>query len=135
MKRIAFLSLVLALVIGLSGAAGTLFAHHGRQGTYDAEKEMTLKGVVTELSWRNPHVVIYMDVKDPSGKAVNWAFESSNVSTMSRDGWSRNSLKTGQEIAVTFNPSRAGAPIGVVRKVTFADGKTIGSQGSANTID
>ena len=135
MKRIASLRFAFVVVACLSIAAGTLFAHHGRQGTYDAEKEVTLKGTVTELAWRNPHVVIYMDVKDAGGKVVNWGFESSNVSTMSRDGWSRNTLKTGEQISVTFNPSRAGAPIGVVRKITFADGKTIGSRGNANTID
>ena len=69
--------------------AGPLFAHHGRGATYDATKEVTLTGTVTELAWRNPHVVIYMDVKDENGKVINWGFESSNVSTMSRQGWSR----------------------------------------------
>ncbi len=123
------------LFASLSLVAGSLFAHHGRGATYDGDKEITLTGVVTELAWRNPHVAIYMDVKDKDGKVVNYAFESSNVSTMSREGWSRNILKPGQEITVTFNPSRAGAPIGIVRKVALADGKVIRSQGNANTID
>lgn len=123
------------LFASLSLVAGSLFAHHGRGATYDGDKEITLTGVVTELAWRNPHVAIYMDVKGKDGKVVNYAFESSNVSTMSREGWSRNILKPGQEITVTFNPSRAGAPIGIVRKVALADGKVIRSQGNANTID
>jgi hypothetical protein len=125
------------LVVAATGilAAGSLFAHHGRGATYDADKEVTLTGVVTELAWRNPHVAIYMDVKDKDGKVVNWAFESSNVSTMSREGWNRTILKPGQEITVTFNPSRAGAPIGVVRSVKLADGKEIRARGNANTID
>jgi hypothetical protein len=76
-----------------------------------------------------------MDVKDTGGKVVNWGFESGNVSTMSRQGWSRNTLRPGQEITVTFNPSRSGAPIGVVRKVVFSDGRQITSSGNANTID
>jgi hypothetical protein len=76
-----------------------------------------------------------MDVKGKDGKVVNYAFESSNVSTMSREGWSRNILKPGQEITVTFNPSRAGAPIGVVRSVKLADGTQIRSRGNANTLD
>lgn len=123
------------LVASLSLVAGSLFAHHGRGATYDGDKEITLTGVVTELAWRNPHVAIYMDVKGKDGKVVNYAFESSNVSTMSREGWSRNILKPGQEITVTFNPSRAGAPIGIVRTVKLADGKEIRSRGNANTID
>ena len=123
------------IIASLLAVAGPLFAHHGRGATYDADKEITLTGTVTELAWRNPHVAIYMDVKDANGKVVNWAFESSNVSTMSREGWSRNVLKPGQTITVTFNPSRAGAPIGIVRKVVLADGKVIRSQGNANTLD
>jgi Family of unknown function (DUF6152) len=119
----------------LLALASPLLAHHGRGATYDADKEITLTGTVTELAWRNPHVAIYMDVKDANGKVVNWAFESSNVSTMSREGWSRNVLKPGQIITVTFNPSRAGAAIGIVRKVVLADGKVIRSQGNANTLD
>jgi hypothetical protein len=125
----------LVVVASLSLVAGSLFAHHGRGATYDGDKEITLTGTVTELAWRNPHVAIYMDVKGKDGKVTNWAFESSNVSTMSREGWSRNILKPGQEISVTFNPSRAGAPIGIVRTVKLADGKEIRSRGNANTID
>jgi hypothetical protein len=129
-------SLVVFVVFAtLALTAGSLFAHHGRGATYDGAKETKLTGVVTELAWRNPHVAIYMDVKGPDGKVTNWAFESSNTSTMSREGWSRNILKPGQEITVVFNPSRAGAPIGVVRSVTLADGKQIRSRGNANTLD
>lgn len=125
----------LVLVASLSLAAGSLFAHHGRGATYDGDKEIKLTGTLTELAWRNPHVAIYMDVKDAGGKVVNWAFESSNTSTMSREGWSRNILKIGQQITVTFNPSRAGAPVGIVRTVTLADGTLIRSRGNANTLD
>ena len=132
MKRSLVLPVVLTI---LALTTGSLFAHHGRGATYDGAKETKVTGVVTELAWRNPHVAIYMDVKDASGKVTNWAFESSNTSTMSREGWSRNILKPGMEITVTFNPSRAGAPIGVVRTVTLADGKQIRSRGNANTID
>jgi hypothetical protein len=132
MKKLIMFFVVAA---SLSLVAGSLFAHHGRGATYDADKEITLTGTVTELAWRNPHVAIYMDVKDAGGKVVNWAFESSNTSTMSREGWSRNILKPGQMITVTFNPSRAGAAIGVVRNVTLADGKIIRSRGNANTLD
>ena len=127
--------MVFVAVVSLCLATGSLFAHHGRGATYDGDKEVKVTGTVTELAWRNPHVAIYMDVKDASGKVTNWAFESSNTSTMSREGWSRNILKVGQEITVTFNPSRAGAPIGVVRSVTLADGTQIRSRGNANTLD
>jgi len=130
-KLMAFLIVAATLTL----TPGSLLAHHGRGATYDADKEVTLTGTVTELAWRNPHVAIYMDVKGKDGKVINWAFESSNVSTMSREGWNRTILKPGQEITVTFNPARAGAPIGVVRTVKLADGKEIRTRGNANTID
>ena len=124
------------LVAGVLISAAPLFAHHGRGATYDMKKQVTLKGVVTEVAWRNPHVAIYMDVKDADGKVVNWAFENSNVSTLARQGYNRNSLKVGQEITAVVNPSAAGTPRGIVVKVILADGKEIMSRSSgANPVD
>jgi len=132
MKKSLTLFVVLA---SLTLVAGSLFAHHGRGATYDGDKEMSVSGVLTELAWRNPHVAIYLDVKDTNGKVTNWAFESSNTSTMSREGWTRTLFKPGQSMTITFNPSRAGAPIGILRSVKLPDGKVISSRGNANTID
>src|SRR5262245_40016500 len=133
MKKLITLSVLLA---GISIIAGPLFAHHGRGATYDMKKEITLKGTVTEVAWRNPHVAIYMDIKSPDGKVTNWAFENSNVSTLARQGYNRNTLKVGQEITAVVNPSAQGAPRGIVVKVILADGKEIMSRGSgANPVD
>lgn len=118
----------LILVVFLSMEAGTLIAHHGRGATYDMKKQVTLKGVVSEVAWRNPHVVIYMDVKETDGKVVNWAFENSSVGTLARQGYSRNTLKAGQEITAVVNPSAQGAPRGIVVKVILAGGKEIMSR-------
>ena len=127
---------VVALVAGMSSAVDLLLAHHSRGGTYDMKKQVTLKGTVTEVSWRNPHVAIYMDVKDPDGKVVNWAFENSSVSTLARQGYSRNTLRVGQEITAIVNPSALGAPRGIVVKVVLADGKEIMSRETgANPVD
>jgi len=127
---------VVALIAGMSSAADVLLAHHSRGGTYDMKKQVTLKGTVTEVSWRNPHVAIYIDVKDPDGKVVNWAFENSSVSTLARQGYSRNTLRVGQEITAVVNPSALGAPRGIVVKVILADGKEIMSRETgANPVD
>jgi hypothetical protein len=100
MKRhlIVLLSVAVVSVAGPLMFTGSLSAHHGRQGTYDAAKEVTLSGAVTEFVWRNPHVVIYLDVKDADGELVNCGLETSSVSTMSRQGWSRNTLRPGRPI-------------------------------------
>src|SRR5262245_49511184 len=116
--------------------AAPLVAHHGRGATYDMKKQVTLKGVITEVAWRNPHVAIYMDVKDADGKVVNWAFENSNVSTLARQGYNRNTLKAGQEITAVVNPSAQGTPRGLVVKVILADGKEIMSRSRGeNPVD
>jgi len=111
-----------------SVASGTLAAHHGRGATYDMKKQVTLTGVVSEVAWRNPHVVIYLDVKEQDGRVVNWAFENSSVGTLARQGYNRNTLKVGQEITAVVNPSAQGAPRGIVVKVILADGREIMSR-------
>lgn len=133
--RIGLLCSVFVLVAGLSLAVVTLSAHHGRGQMYNGDQEMSVAGTVTEFSWRNPHVTLFLDSVDADGGVVSWGFEVSNVSTMSRQGWSRNIFKPGQEINVTYNPARSGAPIGVLRHVTLPDGTIVGSRGNANTIE
>ena len=131
MKRtlITLLGSVFVLFVGLSIAAGGLFAHHGRGASYDDSKIITVKGIVTEWAWRNPHVALYVDVKNDNGNVVNWGFESQNVGSLSKLGMHRNSFRPGQEITIKFNPSRAGAPVGVIRKVYDAAGKEVLSFG------
>ena len=125
---------LLAFGVGLS-IVGPLFAHHGRGNAYDMQKPATLEGIVTEVRWANPHVVIYMDVVDENGNVVNWGFENSNVSTLARQGYNRNTLRIGQEITAVVNPSRQGAPVGIVVKVILADGTEIMSRERGNPLD
>jgi hypothetical protein len=124
MKRILTACLISAFAL-----VASLFAHHGRGATYDDSKVVTVKAVITEVAWRNPHVAIYADVRGADGKVVNWGFESQNVSSLTREGFFRNTLKVGQEITVRFNPSRSGAPVGVIRKILLPDGKEVLSFG------
>lgn len=128
--------IVFAVVVLCWSASGPLFAHHGRGSTYDMQKRLTLKGTVTRVDWRNPHVVIYMDVKDAGGQVVNWGFENAGVSQLARQGYSRNTLKVGQEITAILNPAANGAPTGIIVKVVLADGTEIMSrERSQNPLD
>ena len=128
MKRIL---IVFALVTVTTALAVPLIAHHGRGATYDDKALVKFKATITEVAWRNPHVAIYADAKDESGKVVNWGLESQNVSSLTRIGFFRNSLKVGQEITVICNPARSGAPIGVIRKIYDVDGKEVLSFGGS----
>ena len=113
----------LALVAGLTIVAAPLFAHHGTGISYDLNAPLiTLKGAVTEFAFRNPHVSIFIDVTDEDGDVVNWALEHSNVASLARRGYNRNSLRPGEEVTAIAYPSRGGAPVGLTFKIIREDG-------------
>lgn len=100
-------------------------AHHGRGATYDMKQMKELKGTVTEILWRNPHIAIFMDVKDETGNVTKWAIEHSNITTLSQLGYSRTTLKPGMEVTAYVRPGAKGQPIGLCMKILLADGKEI----------
>ena len=79
---------VLVAVFSLMAAAVPLLAHHSFAAEYDTKAPVTLKGVVTKVEWLNPHAYFYIDVKDDSGKVVNWAIENGPPNMLYRQGWS-----------------------------------------------
>ena len=123
-----FLSSIFVL-ISLALLAVPVFGHHGRGASYDNGKLEELKGVVTEWAWRNPHCALYVDVKGADGKVVNWGFESQSVGSLSKLNMTRRSFVPGQEVRIKYNPSRGGAPVGVIRKVYDTNGKELLSFG------
>ena len=124
--------LVIATVLILGQS---LAAHHGRGRAYDMQKRLPLKGTVSSVKWQNPHVLIYIDVKDETGKVVTWAFENSNVHTLATQGYNRNTLKIGQPVTAIVNPAVNGEPLGIIVKVVLADGKEIMSRERGNPVD
>jgi len=126
MKRSAIaVGSVVVVLMALSIGAGSLLAHHGRGATYDGKKKVSLKGTVTEVLWRNPHIAIFIDVKGDDGKVTNWAIEHSNVSQLARLGYGKNTLRAGMEVTAVVNPGGKGEPIGLCQKIILADGKEI----------
>ena len=112
-------------ILGLLGAfAAVASAHHSVAG-FDNKKEVVLKGTVSQFIWRNPHVLLLWDVKDESGKVTQWSGEMNSPTSMIQVGMNRESLKPGDEIIVTLNPSKTGNPLAVIRKVTMSDGKLV----------
>ena len=125
------------LVACLSIICGTVFAHHGT-GTYDSTKSVTLSGTVTEFAFTNPHAALYFDVKDASGKVVNWAIEMNSPGVLARAGWSKKMFKFGDQITITVRPSKAGTPVGLInrQKPVIVNGKEVlKADGTANPID
>jgi hypothetical protein len=121
---------VFLAVVGLAGLwlTAPLLAHHGA-ASFDTTRELTLKGSVTEWIWANPHCFLKFDAKDDTGTVRNWAVEVSNPTDMTRLGWARTSFKGGDEVTVTLQPVKSGAPIGRLRSVVLPNGQTLASGG------
>jgi len=119
---------VFLATVGVIGWAGPLAAHHGA-ASFDTTRELTLKGTVTEWIWANPHCFLKFDAKDDTGTVRNWAVEVSNPTDMTRLGWARTSFKGGDEVTVTLQPVKSGAPVGRLRSVVLPNGQTLGSGG------
>jgi len=90
---------------------------------------ITIKGAVTEFVWSNPHCQIYLDVRDAKGKVVSWSVESQSPGILRRNGWSRDSIKPGDVIAVTLIPAKSGSPVGFsgekLGKIVLPDGRIL----------
>jgi len=115
-------------VVGLLSVSSPLVAHHGG-ASFDTTKELTLKGTVTEWIWANPHCFLKFDAKDDTGTVRNWVVETQNPTDMTRRGWSRTMFKVGDEVTVTLQPVKSGAPVGRVRNVVLANGQKVGTGG------
>ncbi len=107
-------------------AAIPLLAHHSFGAEYDANKPITMTGVVTKVEWTNPHSYFYLDVKDDQGNVANWKFEGYPPGVLYRTGWKRNvTIKPGDTVKVFGWQARDGTHWGHSREVTFADGKKL----------
>ena len=98
-----------------------LLAHHGAS-EYDMTKIVTLPATVKELQFVNPHTLLVFTVKDDSGKTMEWEGELPSPNLLSRRGWSRNTLKPGDQVTVIGSPAKNGEKGMQVKKLVFPDG-------------
>ena len=111
---------LVAVGIGMVIAARPLIAHHSFAAEFDAAKPFTLTGTVTKVEWMNPHSFFYIDVIDEQTKAVtNWAMELGSPNGLMRAGWTRNTLKVGDEVTVEGSLAKNGSPTGNARSVVM----------------
>jgi hypothetical protein len=111
-------------------------AHHSFGAEYDANKPITLTGVVTKVEWTNPHFYFFIDVTDKDGGVANWKFEGYPPNVLSRIGWRRDvTMRVGDTVTVFAWRARDNANAGHSRLVTFKDGKKLESGPPAGNGD
>jgi hypothetical protein len=104
-------------------APAALLAHHAYTAVFDTSKPVKLTGVLTSLEWSNPHIWIYLDVKDDQGKVTNWGFSASPPGMLVRRGITKNSLKTGEVLTISGHRAKDGSNNASGNIVKFADGR------------
>ena len=117
--------LFLAAGVCLTLGAVPLIAHHAFAAEFDANKRVTLSGTVTRVEWANPHARFYFNAKNDKCIMVEWDFELASPNNLSRNGWSRNSLKVGDVIIVSGALAKNSPHVGNASTVTLANGKRL----------
>lgn len=118
---------LMTVVLMTLATAGPVAAHHSFS-MFDLKKEVVLQGVVKEFQWTNPHIWVQVLVTDEAGKTIEWSIEGNSPSTLSRQGWSKRTLVSGEKITLTMHPLRDGSPGGSLVQIVRADGSVVGEK-------
>ena len=116
----------LLLGLGLLVSSMPVAAHHGSANLYE-NMPRVMKGTITKFEWTNPHNQISFDVTDEKGSVAHWVVATEPPQVMLERGWTRRSLKFGDQITAYVLAAKNGAPVGNLQKIVLADGTELGA--------
>ena len=119
-----YLSALIPVLLSFSAATSAV-AHHSFAAQYDADKPVTLTGIVTLVEWTNPHARFYVDVEDENGNVINWNLELASPNILVRNGWTRTFVEPGDEVTVEGTLARDGSNMANALVVFLADGTQV----------
>ena len=126
--RLTLIAAVSLLVIVASG-----YAHHPFSAEYDWTKPVTIMGAVSKVEWTNPHAFLYVDAKDEQGNMKQWKLEMGGLAALTRGGWTRNTLKMGDQVTVEGWMSKTHNDWANVKSVKLPDGRELA--GGSSILD
>jgi hypothetical protein len=121
----------LRVVLFVLLAAVPVLAHHGGAG-YD-EKTQVISGTVKQFQFTNPHSWIQVDVKDQTGKVVEWSLEWGSPNSLTREGVHPSTFPVGAKASFKMHPVKNGSPVGLFQAAKFDDGTVVGKWDAAGT--
>ena len=126
MKPMVWVSFVIFAVLAILSVP--VSAHHGN-AAYDAKQNLSLKATITDFQFVNPHVQFFFDTKDDKGNVIHWNCEGTNPAMLARAGWTKNTLKPGDEVTMVVHPNKD-PNLHVVSfvKVILANGQEVNMQ-------
>lgn len=127
--------LALSMAGLIVSAALPLLAHHSFNAEYDAGKPVTLKGTVVKLDWMNPHIWLYLDAKDEKGAVVRWQCEGGPPNTLTRNGWTRDAIKPGDEVTIEGSRAKDGTNTCNSRSVVLPNGNKVFAGSSEDGVN
>jgi hypothetical protein len=118
------------LAVGMT--ALPMLAHHSFAAEFDGTKRVKLVGKLTKLDWMNPHIWMYLDVKDEAGQTIAWKCEGGPPNVLTRNGWNRSDLKAGEDITIEGSMAKDGSKTCNAQSITYAGRKMFAGSSEGN---
>ena len=122
--------LFVALLAAAMLAGVPVAAHHSFGGTYNVDRQITIKGTIVQLTLRSPHSFVYVEVQDGDGPAARWTIEGASAQQFAQQGFDRDAFKVGDPVEIIGNPSRSpnSTRARLIKITRTTDGRTWGSR-------